>query len=51
MGNPTTNCRIYPQDNGWLMEHRKAGSTAELITKLIRHYERTKILLQEVGLE
>lgn len=51
MGNPTTNCRIYPSDNKWILHHRQVGSTAEVITKLIRFYEHSKQQIKEGGLE
>lgn len=50
MANPTTNCRIYPTDNLWIMRHRDVGSTAEVISKLIRHHEQSRALLEEGGL-
>ena len=51
MPNPTTNCRIYPEDNTWILQHRNVGSTAEVITKLVRFYEHSKLQIKEGGLE
>jgi len=45
----TTNCRIYPTDNGWLLKHRGIESTAAVIHRLIVFYERTKELLEREG--
>lgn len=51
MGNPTTQTRLYPVDNGWILKHRNYGSSAEVIAKLIRFYDHSKTLIKEGGLE
>ena len=51
MSNPTTGTRVYPPDNGWILKHRNFGSSAEVISKLIKFYERSKKLIDDGGLE
>jgi hypothetical protein len=46
----STNCRIYPVDNGWMLKHRGTGGTADTIHALIIFYEKINKLTKDGGL-
>jgi len=46
----STNTRIYPSDNGWLLQHRGTKGNADAIHALIVFYEKVTKLSKEGGL-
>lgn len=51
MKSSTTNTRIYPVDNGWILKHRGHKGNADVIHSLIVFYSKVKDLSIEGGLE
>jgi hypothetical protein len=51
MRSTTTNTRIYPADNGWMLKHRGKKGNADAIHALIVFYTKTKNLIKDGGLE
>lgn len=50
MRSKSTNTRIYPPDNGWLLKHRGAKGNADAIHALIVFYEKVTQLSKDGGL-
>jgi len=50
MKSTTTNTRIYPPDNGWLLKHRGKKGNADAIHDLIIFYIKVTDLAKAGGL-
>ncbi len=50
MSSQTTNTRIYPVDNGWLLKHRGTKGNADAIHALVVFYEKVNKLTKDGGL-